>query len=87
MNDNLRRALQAMEAGVDDVRDRSAGPASDIRRRLRRALAEAQAHLDTDEAEQATEPADVFSRLDRQSKDIAEDLRRIERLMRERGET
>jgi hypothetical protein len=35
--------------------------------------------------ERDDEPEDVMSQLDRQSQDIADDLRRAQRLMRERG--
>jgi hypothetical protein len=50
---------------------------------LRQAAEEILDRLDEDPEE---EPEDLFSSLDRQSKSIAEDLRRADRLMRERTE-
>lgn len=82
MNEQFRRALEAVEAGTAEARLLSMRSLSQARERLRRALDEAQVHLEDDEV--SPEPEDVFSRLDRQSRDIAEDLRRADRLMRRR---
>jgi hypothetical protein len=68
MNENLRRAVAAVEAAA---RTRLEQTADDVLRWL--------------EADQDTsEPESPIDRLDRQAQDIAEDLRRAERLMRER---
>lgn len=83
MNEHLRRAVQALEAGARDVRELSSSSTTQVRARLRRAVEEALDHLEADEAT-SFEPEDVMSRLDRQSRDIAEDLRRAERLMKQR---
>jgi hypothetical protein len=81
MNENLRRALAALQLGADDLRQIAGRPPSEVRERLRQTAQEILARLE-DESED--EPEDVFSALDRQSKSIADDLRRAERLMRER---
>jgi hypothetical protein len=83
MNENLRRALEALERGAVDARTVSARSVSDLRSRLRTTVEEVLDHLEADE-EAAQEPEDVIGRLDRQSRDIAEDLRRVERLMKQR---
>lgn len=77
MNEHLRRAVDALERGASDARGL---PVGQMRTRLRRTVEEVLDHLEAD----ANEPEDVFSSLDRQSRDIAEDLRRAERLMRQR---
>lgn len=82
MNENLRRAVEALESGVADVRNLSVHSLARARARLRRALDDAEAHLAEEELE--PEPEDVIGRLDRQSREIADELRRVERLMRER---
>lgn len=83
MNEQLRRAVEALETGAREARALSARSLLQARERLRRALSEAHTHLE-DGAEGTGEPEDAFSRLDRQSRDIADDLRRVERLMKER---
>ncbi|HZU12949.1 MAG TPA: hypothetical protein VFB58_08925 [Chloroflexota bacterium] len=78
MEESLARAVHALRRCVEEVQ---AAPTQDaIRRRLRVGAEEILEHL-----EAADEPEDLWSSLDRQSKDIAEDLRRAERLMRERS--
>ncbi len=81
MNEHLRRAMEALQTGASEVRNASATSTGEVRARLRRTAEEVLAHL---EAEEEPEPEDVFTALDRQSKAIAEDLRRADRLMRER---
>jgi len=83
VNDNLRRAVEALEAGANEARRLSAGSAFHVRDRVRRAVEEALDHLEAD-SEGSSEPESVFDALDRQSKEIAEDLRRAERLMKRR---
>jgi hypothetical protein len=83
VNDNLRRAVEALEAGANEARRLSAGSAFHVRDRVRRAVEEALDHLEAD-AEGSKEPESVFDALDRQSKEIAEDLRRAERLIKRR---
>jgi hypothetical protein len=83
VNDNLRRAIEALEAGANEARRLSAGSAFHVRDRVRRAVEEALDHLEAD-AEGSNEPESVFDALDRQSKEIAEDLRRAERLIKRR---
>jgi hypothetical protein len=82
MNEHLRRAVRALETGAAEARDLADVSVPEVRRRLRRTVEEVLDHLEAD-AEDA-EPEDLFSSLDRKSRDIAEDLRRAERLMRER---
>ncbi len=41
-------------------------------------------HLEADEQLRGPDPEDVMNRLERQSQDIAEDLRRVDRLMKRR---
>lgn len=84
MNENLRRAMEALEAGAADLRAISGRSASQVRARLQRTVEEVLTHLEAEERAQQGSPEDIFSTLDRQSRDIAEDLRRAERLMRER---
>lgn len=79
MDDRLRQAIAALREAAEDVPHLS--DAATIRARLRLAADEILTNL---EAETETEPEDVFSRLRHQSQDIAEDLRRADRLMKER---
>jgi hypothetical protein len=81
MNENLRRALETLHSAAGDLRTVSGQSTTDIRTRLRQTAEEILTRLEEDESD---EPEDVFSSLDRKSKSIAEDLRRAERLMRER---
>jgi hypothetical protein len=81
VNENLRRAMEALETGASEVRDLSAHSTGQLRDRLKRTVEEVLDHL---EAEGSSEPEDIFSSLDRQSRDIAENLRRAERLMKRR---
>lgn len=85
MNDNLRRAVEALENGAAEVRALSAHSLAEARTRLQRSIEEAHGFLQAERAQQSEEPEDVMSRLDRQSRDIAEELRRVERLMRQRS--
>lgn len=78
MDDSLSRALDALRRCVDNVH--AAATPQARRMHLRQGAEEILRHLE-DEAE----PEDLWSSLDRKSKDIAEDLRRAERLMRERS--
>jgi RecJ-like exonuclease len=82
LNEHLRRAIDALETGVTDLRALSGRSAPDVRRRLRRTVEEVLEHLEADEDGSA--PEDIMSRLERQSRDIAEDLRRAERLMKKK---
>ena len=84
MNEHLRRALESLERGAVEARAASSRSTDDLRRRLRRTVEEVLEHLEDDSDARAAEPEDVITRLDRQAKDIAEDLRRAERLMRQR---
>jgi propanediol dehydratase large subunit len=83
MNENLRRAVEALESGANEARRLSAGSAFHVRNRVKRAVEEALDHLEAD-ADTAEEPESVMDALDRQSREIAEDLRRAERLMKRR---
>lgn len=84
MNEHLRRAVDALESGAADVRGLSARSTSQLRSRLRRTVEEVLEHLEEDEQDAGFAEEDVVSRLDRQSRQIAEDLRRVERLMKQR---
>ncbi|GAC1508073.1 MAG: hypothetical protein NVS2B16_04350 [Chloroflexota bacterium] len=84
MNEHLRRAVQALEAGASEVRDLSIKSSAQARDRLRQTVDEVLTHLEADEQEAAREPEDIVARLARQSQDIAEDLRRVEELMKRR---
>lgn len=83
MNENLRRAVEALESGAHEARRLSAGSAVHVRNRVKRAVEEALDHLEAD-ADGADEPESVMDSLDRQSREIAEDLRRVEQLMKRR---
>ncbi|MGH2447435.1 MAG: hypothetical protein ACRDFS_02350, partial [Chloroflexota bacterium] len=79
MNEHLRAAVAALAAAAADIphlRDASA-----IRERLRSAVRQVDQEL---EADDAPEGEDVIDDLRRKSLDIADDLRRADRLMRER---
>jgi hypothetical protein len=83
MNESLRRALDALERGAVEARAASGRSAGQLRERLSRTVEEVLTHLEEDEAA-GGEPEDVIGRLDRQAQDIAEDLRRVDRLMKDR---
>jgi hypothetical protein len=83
MNENLRRAVEALESGASEARRLSVGSAFHVRNRVKRAVEEALDHLEADSGD-ADEPESVMDALDRQSREIAEDLRRAERLMKRR---
>jgi hypothetical protein len=85
VNENLRRAVEALEKGAAEVRSLSAHSLGEARSRLQRTIDEAHGYLQAERQERVEEPEDVMSRLDRQSRDIAEELRRVERLMRNRS--
>jgi hypothetical protein len=80
MNEHLKRAIEALEVGATEARDLSVRSTDAVRERVRTAVEEALTHLERD----GEQSEDVMSRLDRQSKDIADDLRRAERLMKQR---
>lgn len=84
MNEHLRRALDALELGAVEARAASVRSAHQVRHRLRRTVEEVLDHLEADEIQSEPDPEDIVGRLDRQSRDIAEDLRRAERLMKKR---
>lgn len=84
MNEHLRRALEALEAGAAEARERSAISAAHVRASLRRTTEDVLRHLEEDARTPEAETDDLMSRLGAQSRDIAEDLRRVERLMRKR---
>jgi len=84
MNEHLRRAVQALEAGAADVRELSIRSSGQVRDRLRSTVDEVLTHLEADERGAEREPEDIVARLARQSQDIAEDLRRVEELMKRR---
>jgi hypothetical protein len=84
MNEHLRRALEALEAGAAEARERSLHSATHVRSSLRRTTEEVLRHLEADARTPDAEADDLMSRLGQQSRDIAEDLRRVERLMRQR---
>lgn len=84
MNEHLRRAMEALETGASDVRTVSTRSTSQVRARLRQTVEEVLHHLEAEEPVDPT-PEDVVDRLDRQARDIADDLRRVERLMKKRA--
>lgn len=83
MNENLRRAVEALESGATEARRLSAGSILHARDRVKRAVEEALDHLEAED-EGSAAPESVMDALDRQSREIAEDLRRAERLMKRR---
>jgi uncharacterized protein YPO0396 len=83
VNEHLRRAVKALETGANEVRGVSSRSVSEVRQRLRNTVEEVLQHL---EAEKEEEPT-TMSDLDRQSRDIAEDLRRVDRLMKQRSQS
>jgi hypothetical protein len=74
--------MEALETGAADLRRMSTGPAHVVRSRIEQTVDEVLQHLEADADD--PEPEDVMSRLDRQSREIAEDLRRVEQLMKRR---
>lgn len=80
MNEDVRRAAEIAEAGIREAK----GSAQRAHGILRRALERALQHLEEGEQAHSSDPEDITAALDRRSKEIAEDLRRAERLMRER---
>lgn len=80
MNEHLRRALDSLEIGAREARDLSTRSTHDVRRRLRQTVEEVLVHLEKD----SEQPEDMMDGFDRQAKDIADDLRRAERLMKQR---
>jgi hypothetical protein len=75
----LDRAYAIFRRAAHDLESSALSP-SQLRERLRTVSEHVLDILEGDD-----EPEDVMSRLDRQSQDIADDLRRAQRLMRERG--
>jgi hypothetical protein len=84
MNEHLRRALETIEAGAAEARERSLQSAAHVRASLRRTTEEVLRHLEEDARTPDAESDELMSRLGRQSREIADDLRRVERLMRKR---
>lgn len=84
MDENLRRALHALEAGAAEARALSARSVVQTRESLKRTVEDVLSWLEADERAGQGEPESILEQLDRQSKDIAEDLRRADRLMREK---
>jgi hypothetical protein len=84
MNENLRKAVEALHAGASDVKGISSRSASHIRDSLSRTVDNILSHLEAEQRAEEGDPEAVTSELDRKAKDIAEDLRRVERLMRDR---
>ena len=80
MNEHLRRALDSLEIGAREARDLATGSTYDVRMRLRQTVEEVLDHLEKD----SQQPEDIMDGFDRQAKDIADDLRRAERLMKQR---
>ncbi len=77
---DVERAYRAFKQAARDLEHAGALTAGQLRRQLRTVSEQVLGLLDEDEAVQG--PDDVLSRLERQSRDIAEDLRRVDRLMR-----
>jgi hypothetical protein len=75
----LDRAYAIFRRAAHDLESSALSP-SQLRERLRTVSEHVLDILEGDD-----EPEDVMSRLDRQSQDIADDLRRAQRLMLERG--
>jgi hypothetical protein len=85
MNEHLRRAMQALETGASEVRALASEPVGTVRARIERTVEEVLVHLEADEEAADPSEEDIFGTLDRRSRDIAEDLRRAERLMKRRS--
>ena len=83
MNDDLRRAVEALEAGAVEARELSLRSVGQVRDRLRRTVEEVLEHLEADE-EASQNSDDIFGGLERKSRDIAEELRRVDELMKRR---
>ena len=84
VNEFLRRAVDALASGAADVRDASFRSPTQVRRRLRQTVEEVLDHLEAEEEHVGEEPENIMTKLERQSQDIAEDLRRADRLMKRR---
>jgi hypothetical protein len=84
VNEHLRRAVKALETGANEVRGVSSRSVSEVRQRLRITVEEVLQHL---EAEEEDKSGGTMSELDKQSRDIAEDLRRVDRLMKQRTQS
>jgi hypothetical protein len=82
VNENLRRALEALEQGAAEARSVSSRSAGHLKDHLQRTVEQVLDHLEA--ADREPDGDDIMSRLDRQSRDIAEDLRRAEQLMKKR---
>lgn len=85
MDENLKRALEALEGGAREARAAAAGPSWQLRALLRRAVEDVVARLEEETRAEEGSGDDIVSQLDRKSKGIADDLRRAERLMREKN--
>jgi hypothetical protein len=84
MNEHLRRALDAMETGASEARQLTSQSTHAVRERVRRATQDVLGHLERDAETLEAQSDDVVSRLSKQSQDIADELRRVERLMKDR---
>jgi microcompartment protein CcmL/EutN len=82
MNEHVRRAMEALETGAAEARELSSRSSAHVRARIRRTVDEVLTHLEADEVEDT--PEDIFSSLDRQSQEIAAELRRLDALMKRR---
>jgi hypothetical protein len=80
---DLERARQVFVQTASEIESSVSLSASQLRSRLRSA-ANSVLEMLGDEEEDAGDDEDVMSSLDRQSRSIAEELRRVERLMRQR---
>lgn len=77
---DVERAAELLKRAARELEAAGSLTAEEVRVRLR-SVAEGVLNL-LDEDVTPDEPGDVLSRLERQSQEIAEDLRRVERLMR-----
>jgi len=82
VNEHLRLALQALEQGAAEARTLATRSTGEMRDRINRTMEEVLEHLEADSAD--PDPEDLIDRFDRQAKGIADDLRRVERLMKQR---
>lgn len=80
---DVQRAYRVFRATARDIEQAGALTAHQLGAQLR-SVSEHVLDLLDESDETRTDPADVMSGLDAKSQDIAEDLRRVGRLMRER---
>ena len=84
MNENMRRLLERLGSSSETIRHRTIQESTQVRDSVRRVAHEILDRLENQERSEAGDPAAIDNELDRKSKDIADDLRRVERLIRER---